>query len=120
MTMRDQNLQLADAILAALPGMIPDLVWKVSHHSNGQLAGDYYICLNPGHATKPLRLNFLGEFVDYSANLEAAKAAANAHQRAAIAQAAGWTKACAAAIRECYCGECKPHLFAPSLSEVTP
>jgi len=85
------DLELADAILAALPGMVPDLVWEVSHHSNGQRAGGYYICINPGHATKPLKLTFLGEFVDYSANLEAAKAAANAHHRAAIAKAAGWT-----------------------------
>jgi hypothetical protein len=60
---------------------VPELVWNDNQDLNGQRAENYYICLNPGHETKPLRLTFFGEFVGCFANLEIARATANAHNK---------------------------------------
>jgi hypothetical protein len=82
----------ARAILAALPGMIPDLVWEGDHDASGK----YSVDGDPGNYEY---LHFDHPYWDYSGRedgiwfptKEAAKAAANAHNRAAIAKAAGWT-----------------------------
>ncbi len=84
--------KIADAILAALPGMIPELVWDKSHVASWNedchtVPANYTIrcadengwkwSYNGGHG--------------YARGPKAAKVAANAHHRAAIAKAAGWT-----------------------------
>jgi len=85
---------VADAILAALPGMAPDLVFECSS-SNEQLYkavsnfGGYYIEHSKSGAFIWWAPFGVGKLKDYT--IEAAKAAANAHHRAAIAKAAGWT-----------------------------
>jgi hypothetical protein len=81
-----------DAILAALPGMIPDLVWDKSHVASW----------NEDYHTVPTNYTIrcadengwkwsYGGGHGYARGPEAAKAAANTHHRAAIAKAAGWT-----------------------------
>jgi hypothetical protein len=100
---------VADAILAALPGMIPDLVWECVQTSFGPetyeakcISGRYQVFTDEDscagavfaeHATLP---EYFGTVKATSISrvwggFTAAKAAANAHHRAAIAQAAGWT-----------------------------
>jgi len=75
-----------DAILAALPGMIPDLVWQRNgdHHAGGY---GYVIRKQNTRFVGTLRNRFDKDFD----TLDAAKAAASAHHRVTIAQAAGWT-----------------------------
>ena len=96
---------VADAFLAALPGMIPELVWE-------GVADDCFIQCDMGiHSYQLCVMDTLERSCDYAwyvvycqnglrdahvntehpQTLEAAKAAANAHHRAAIAKAAGWT-----------------------------
>jgi hypothetical protein len=82
---------VADAILAALPGMIPDLVW-VRDSAGGDTYSGLYEIYNGAYAewhcvhstSSPSR-------IAHGVSRDRAKAAANAHNRAAIAQAAGWT-----------------------------
>jgi hypothetical protein len=99
------DLELADAILAALPGMVPDLVWE-------GVEDDCFIQCDMGiHSYQLCVMDALERSCDYAwyvvycqnglqdahvntdhpQTLKAAKAAANAHHRAAIAKAAGWT-----------------------------
>lgn len=84
---------VADAILAALPGMIPDLVWderSKTYWAAQTATGMAYITQYPG-MSKSFALNTEMLSVGYLNTLEDAKAAAEAHHRAAIAQAAGWS-----------------------------
>jgi len=84
---------LAGVILAALPGMIPELVWVdapsfgyVDHDT--QMSGQYWIGGSLyGHWTVTGFRDFAG--LTYP-TLEAAKAATNAHHRAAMCKAMGW------------------------------
>jgi hypothetical protein len=84
----------ARAILAALPGMVPDLVWDealtVGYTKNvTQMSGQYWI---GGRLGGPWVVTGCRYFVGCTfPTIEDAKAAANAHNRAAIAKAAGWT-----------------------------
>ena len=89
---------VADAFLAALPGVIPDLVWE-------DIGGYHYRAPAPLLGNIRIESYTEGKFdVVWSVpgfcdvlvpegfpTIEAAKAAANAHHRAAIAKAAGWT-----------------------------
>jgi hypothetical protein len=77
---------LADAILAAMPGMIPELVWQ---NNGNHWAGGYGFVVRQfgGEYTLTIRNQFDQKYP----SIEAAKTAANAHHRAAIAKAAGWT-----------------------------
>lgn len=91
---------LVDAIIAALPGMIPELVWEDKHTgflsssaatSNGKyhVAFDgevyaWYASLEIGEHDCPIMIEPLD--VD---TFEAAKAAANAHHRAAVCKVIG-------------------------------
>jgi hypothetical protein len=98
--LRRKWFKYADAIFAALPGMGPDLVWdeisegfhratvnenhpREAYEILGNSAVCYAIHIVCGTTAK------VGE--TYHPTMEAAKAAANAHHRAAIAKAAGWT-----------------------------
>jgi hypothetical protein len=92
------DLELADAILDALPGMIPDLRWE-------HVGGYHYRAPAPLFGNIRIESYTEGKFdLVWSVpgfcdvlvpegfyTAEAAKAAANAHHRAAIAKAAGWT-----------------------------
>jgi hypothetical protein len=93
----DDGLDLhdvADAIIAALPGMIPELVWIDSPtfgymNHDTQMSGQYWVgrigrlWVVTGHRS------FTG--LSYPTR-EAAKAAANAHRRAAMCKAMGWAE----------------------------
>ena len=81
------DLELADAILAALRGRIPELVWQ---NNGNHWAGGYGFVVRKfgGEYTLTIRNQFDQKYP----SIEAAKTAANAHHRAAIAKAAGWTE----------------------------
>ena len=95
--------EVADAILAAMPGMIPGLVWEDKHTvvlsssaatRNGKyhVAFDddvdaWYASLEIGDHDCPIMIEPLD--VDTFA---AAKVAANAHHRAAMCKAMGWAE----------------------------
>jgi len=76
---------VADAILAALPDMIPDLVWMRNgdHHAGGY-----------GHVIRKMGSQFVltgrNSHARQFDTIEAAKAAANAHHKAQLAKAMGW------------------------------
>jgi hypothetical protein len=97
--------RFTDAILAALPGMVPDLVWE-------GVEDDCFIQCDMGiHSYQLCVMDALERSCDYAwyvvycqnglkdahvntdhpQTLKAAKAAANTHHRAAIAKSAGWT-----------------------------
>ena len=90
--------RFTDAILAALPGMVPDLVWE-------DIGGYHYRAPAPLLGNIRIESYTEGKFdVVWSVpgfcdvlvpegfpTIEAAKAAANTHHRAAIAKSAGWT-----------------------------
>ena len=102
---RARCFKFADAILAALPGMVPDLVWE-------GVEEDCFIQCDMGiHSYQLCVMDALERSCDYAwyvvycqnglqdahvntdhpQTLKAAKAAANTHHRAAIAKSAGWT-----------------------------
>jgi len=98
--LRRNRFKYADAILAALPGMIPDLVWAETRHKSpdqignrASAIGQHYSIIAGIDREKCVLtsggVDNIGPF--HHPTIEAAKAAANAHNRAAIAQAAGWT-----------------------------
>ena len=98
--LRGKWFKYADAILAALPGMIPDLVWENGPSHIYFVYGNLYkdLC-GYNFTTEDIVVDegfslYFGE-IQIAAELfctpEDAKAAANAHNRAAIAKAAGWT-----------------------------
>ena len=78
--------RFTDAILAALPGMVPELVWQ---NNGNHWAGGYGFVVRKfgGEYTLTIRNQFDQKYP----GIEAAKTAANAHHRAAIAKSAGWT-----------------------------
>ena len=102
MTMRDRIAAIryfgtntghgvADAILAALPGMVPDLVWSkaptVGYAENvTQMSGQYWI----GKVGGAWVVTGFSYFVGLTfPTLESAKSAANAHNAAAVCKAMG-------------------------------
>ena len=97
--LRGKWFKYADAILAALPGMGPDLVWaETRHKSPDQLAcrstalGINYVIYSSPKGGKCILSSCGAAYIGplHMADTVAAKAAANAHHRAAIAKAAGW------------------------------
>jgi len=99
--LRVRWFKFADAILAALPGMIPDLVWKAVEEDRGDghsdetgefESGPYYLEIGFGSDSYVWSVVYLSDDVSHGHDCpEGARAAANAHHRAAIAKAAGWT-----------------------------
>lgn len=86
-------LDTAGAILAALPGMVPDLVWDIDQKDPVITAkGGYYRLLFDCRANEGTEWMVLisGKWVAASTKAECVEAA-NAHHRATIAKAAGWT-----------------------------
>ena len=94
---RPADYDLADVIIAALPGMVPDLVWDMENFHTGMDGGSDELC-----APSPFGLfviadhrPFMGASAGFSVflmgerllpdlpTIEAAKAAANAYRRAA-------------------------------------
>jgi hypothetical protein len=94
---------VADAILAALPGMIPELVWERvdlccwGQNAKDGMGGLYRMTWEFGVGPKgedtffTVQFNYIGIYSGWSFDADIAMAAVNAHHRAAIAQAAGWT-----------------------------
>jgi len=110
MTMRDQiaaviaetlgeehqmDNHVADAILAALPGMIPELFWLGNRTYGSMFDYRIYSTSPHGYFSVFWERDPYGSCVRIasrrSVTAESAKAAANAHHRAAIAKVAGWT-----------------------------
>jgi len=81
----------ADAIIAALPDMVPELVWTDPNESNYRhtFSGAYEI----SHPRTSLFFDASGQLVKLGAyhTIESAKAAANAHHRVQVMQALGLT-----------------------------
>ena len=83
---------VSDAILAALPDMIPDLVWV------GAVAklesGCYYTAVST-LSGKSFCVDYVyrggSHCMGYYADFDKAKAAANAHHKAHLSRAMGWT-----------------------------
>ena len=85
---------LADAIIAALPGMVKPLEWKSQKYTYpkqiGHHAAPYSIYENPKNGVCVITSGspyFFGP--EHTSDVEAAKAIANAHHRAAIMAALG-------------------------------
>jgi hypothetical protein len=99
--LRGKWFKYADAILAALPGMIPDLVWEWMEIKQNCAPGLWEQCYTPLglyeiHTFTGKGGTFYLKTPDYGRASEheyhtAARDTANAHNRAAIAQAVGWT-----------------------------
>jgi len=91
----------ARAILAALPGMVPDLVWEWMEIKQNCALGLWEQCYTPLglyeiHTFTGKGGTFYLKTPDHGRASEheyhtAARDTANAHHRAAIAKAAGWT-----------------------------
>ena len=89
---------IADAIIAELPGMIPDLVWNETHHKSpdqldtrsSAIGVNYVIITGPKVGSCILSSHgaaYIGPFrMD---GIESAKAAANVHNRATVCKAMG-------------------------------
>ena len=87
-------LIFADAIIAALPGMVKPLEWKTQKYWSpeqiGHHAAPYSIYENPENGACVITSGspyFFGP--EHTSDVEAAKAIANAHHRAAIMAALG-------------------------------
>jgi len=101
--MMDSKTELADAILAALPGMVPDLVWVECNgqpwrHTAKGIGGEYVLT---DWAVRDLHLGSSGANEFWVMGIERAghvkfpdkkssESASNAHNRAAAAKALGW------------------------------
>ena len=82
---RSKWLKYADAIITTLPDMVPGLLWLQNGHHH---AGGYgYVIRKQG---KRFALTMRNQFDQTFDTLEAAKAAAEAHHREAVAKMAGW------------------------------
>ena len=111
MTMRDKiaaiiggtitGRERADAIIAALPGMIPELVWDGLQEDRGDgsaddtadyQSGDYLIKMGFGSDSYFWNVDIGMDFVSSHDDPDTAKAAANAHHRAAMCKAMGWAE----------------------------
>lgn len=80
--------QLADAILAALPDMVPDLVWEGdAEHSIVSQSNLHWFEIYP--YTQGMFALDNGEWYSSHPTLKAAKAAANAHHKAQIMKSLG-------------------------------
>ena len=83
--------EVADAILAALPDMIPDLVW-VDLYGDGskyEVTSDH-----PTGFSDSISKRANGAYFSWHGafdTLDEAKAPANAHHKAQLAKAMGWT-----------------------------
>ena len=83
----------ADAIIAALPRMVPDLVWDDSGRS---LSGGYRIARMRHDADQPYTVHIPAHFVgpmtathSWAGSLKEATDMANAHNRAEVCKALG-------------------------------
>ena len=90
-----QILSAADGIIAALPGIIPDLVWagfgKECVRAESVL-GRYEIMWGFPNGQYTLDCPKAARNHEWHPSSEAAKAAANAHHRAAMCKAMGWVE----------------------------
>jgi len=88
-----QLLSAADAILAALPGVIPDLVWdgvgKECVRAES-FSGGYEIMWGFQNGQYILDCRKAARDHEWHPTIEAAEAAANAYNRAALCKAMGW------------------------------
>ena len=85
-----QGLRAADAILAELMDMIPDLVWRNLSAGFQRAGKDYTLSYYDG-MNEPYKLECSSFEVTYHKTEEQAKAAANAHHKAQLPKAMGWT-----------------------------
>lgn len=85
--------EAADAIIAELPECVPDLVWDKGAVDWARLpqGGKYVACSNDRHGTWSWWLDGDPESRQLCENEQAAKAAASAHNRAAVMAAFGVT-----------------------------
>ena len=100
----DDYRDAADAILSALPDMIPDLVWGPEDMNGGFYCGfslaagfsAYYDIQQSNYGLAEVRYGILcheyGDEVVWKGPKAEAKAAANAHNKAQFAKAMGWGK----------------------------
>ena len=92
------TVETADAILAAMPDMIPDLVWDMQSHVSGTAAtpfGEYLVetCHEEGFGFWcPSDYKEDEPPFGYYQTIDETKAAANAHHKAQLAKAMGWTE----------------------------
>ena len=89
----DQTFEdAADTLLAALPGCVPDLVWsefgRECVHAEGIL-GTYEIMWGLKNGQYALDVAKYARSIEWHPTLESAKAAANAHNAAAVCKAMG-------------------------------
>jgi len=92
----DQTFEdAADTLLAALPGMVPELVWEQplgGFHRAPTIGGKVEIMWDTSPHDKDHYVLFPGtKQSQVFMTLPAAKAAANAHHQAAVCKAMGWT-----------------------------
>jgi len=89
---RPADYELADAIIAAMPGMVPDLVWvkfgEECVRAEGVL-GRYEVIWGFQNGQYALDVPGHGRRTEWHPTIEAAKAAVNAHNRAAVCKALG-------------------------------
>ena len=79
--------RIADAILAALPGMVPELVWVGDARWPGSLVSSGYSIEEQDEDS--WSASMADDSIHCFGTLEDAKAAANAHHRAAVCEALG-------------------------------
>jgi len=88
------GIKAADAIIAALPDMVPDLVWEGNIASNG-MGGRYVIdWYDAGDLCTQLTFHQFGnppvqEYIAFAHIVDTLKAAANAHHKAQVMTALG-------------------------------
>jgi len=84
----------ADAIIAAMPGMLPDLQWeKTTGHwqASDRLGGRYEVFrLSGGRSTAHHLVSGYGVQIGDGSSMGSDISAANAHHRAAMCKALGW------------------------------
>jgi hypothetical protein len=85
---------LADAIIAALPGMIPELVWESGVVDCAKLSqgGKYVACSTSPPGSWAWWLDCDGQTREVHNSQKSAKAAANAHHRLSVRKAMGWAE----------------------------
>jgi len=86
---RPSDYELADAIIAALPSMIPDLVWTVDARWPGSSVSFCGLYSIEEQDEESFSVSMADDTLHWFDTIEAAKAAANAHHRAAVCKAMG-------------------------------
>ena len=87
-----EALDIADAILAAMPGMVPDLLWSEFGKEcvrADSILGRYEIMWGWENGQYALDVPKYARSTEWHPTLESAKAAANAHNAAAVCKAMG-------------------------------